>query len=330
VFGSADPDGRGDDEVSRQLSYRGHVRVDDAVATADVQPLAWELAPMASPKPSAGQFYLDNSQLSRERRIGSNLEPPLATWGSKADQDGAPRRIRGRKFYWRTDTPTAGHGAATSRGHKRAHHSPELTRTVQLIPTGTEFTTTVTFDNLSRAELGSVIAALDPRFLWPDSDVVTSVGGGKPFGFGSVSVTVERVTIESPAVRYLGSDGATPTVQDCMRAFVGDGGSGSDDPTVRGRGVVSAAARRNWPALRSALTFGYVDDALVWYPPGSGTRGSAGYDQGFDFWKKSSGTTADGEERHLVCPPSSAALPTEQVLHLNVRRLPGRDGGRGR
>ena len=71
------------------------------------------------------------------------------------------------------------------------------------------FTGRVAFDNLSLADYGSLLVALDPRLLaGTDSadweGVVTSVGGGKPFGFGAVSIDVEPVLVQTARARYLG------------------------------------------------------------------------------------------------------------------------------
>jgi hypothetical protein len=73
------------------------------------------------------------------------------------------------------------------------------------------------------------------------------------------------------------------------------------------------------------LTLNYVDDARVWYPPGEGTRGEPAYDQGFDFWKRSTGIAVDGEERTLVELPSPTDPKGRQVLRLNVKRIPHRN-----
>ncbi len=342
VFGSADTGGRDEDEESRQRSYRGHVRVEDAVATGEVTPLPWALAPLSSPRPSAGQFYLDNVGLSSGQRLAKSNEEPIARWGSKADTPGAPRAVRGRKFYWRTTPQVAGVRGEQSRGARRGHHTDAVTDHVDLIPPGTTFTAVVRFENLSAAELGSVAAAIDPRLLWPGSDVVTSIGGGKPFGFGAVTMQVRLDRVDSAATRYVGADEPVPTLEGCVAAFRGADEAapvtevGPEGPTAphRDPGTVTAAAAAAWPAVRNVLTLDYVDDAQVWYPPGEGTRGSAEYDRGFDFWKRSAGIVVEGEERALVGLPSPAAPPGEQVLRLQVKKLPRRDGpdrqGKGR
>ena len=130
VFGSADTEGRGADDLAVQNSYRGHVRVDDLLASGDVEPLRWHLAPLASPRPSAGQFYLDHTAVPPARQVAEKDTRPAATWGSVADTPGL-RPLRGRKFYWRTKDPA---GGSAPRGRFRDHQSDELGRQGRLGP----------------------------------------------------------------------------------------------------------------------------------------------------------------------------------------------------
>ena len=161
VFGSADTTGRQDGDASWQRGYRGHVRFADARATGPVDPQTETLAPLSTPRPSAGQFYLDNT--GRGLAASRKENRPLAHWGSEADEGKrGPRPLKGRKYYWRTSAPL---DDPYPRGRAREHHSDRLTQQVALVPEGTTFTTRVTFEGLDRAELGSLLAALDPRRL---------------------------------------------------------------------------------------------------------------------------------------------------------------------
>jgi CRISPR/Cas system CSM-associated protein Csm3 (group 7 of RAMP superfamily) len=333
IFGSADVAGRGD-EVSVQQAYRGHVRVEDAEVVGDSSPglVQWELAPLASPKPSAGQFYL-TGPASAAGRMAKADDPlgPAATWGSIADPAGQVRRIAGRKFYWRTADPT---GGEQPRGRARRHQSGEMTRSVELVPAGAELSTRVAFDNLRLADLGSLVAALDPRRLWSvtgeHGDYVISVGGGKPFGFGSVTATVELTQLDTARSRYLGEAG------DGLAAEDSSGEEVLDEAVRAFLAEVPAAVSGRWAALRHLVTLGYVPDDLVWYPPGSGSKGEAKYDRGFDFWRLTSGVQLSKERRPLVGLPDPARGPDRQVLSTPERSKPeqgtkrDRDPDRGR
>jgi CRISPR/Cas system CSM-associated protein Csm3 (group 7 of RAMP superfamily) len=322
VFGSADTSGRGEDDIARQRSYRGHVRVDDLLVEGSFEPDPWWLAPLEAPRPSAGQFYLDNTAVPAGKKKALKDAPPAATWGSCAD-DGRPRPLRGRKFYWRTAGPDQ---EPHPRGRRR-HQGDTQTRDVVLIPAGTVFTGRVCFENLSAEEYGSLLAALDPRLLaeagraeWHGA--VTSVGGGKPFGFGAVSIGVTVEWVHTAAGRYLGQHDKVPSPGDAVSAFC-----------VQVPHAVSAV----WPALRNVLHLGFIPDDLVWYPPGTGRKGDPEFDRSFEFFARSNGLTFNDKERDLVTLPPAVDPADRQVLDsaggeraLTRDADSGSDRGRGR
>lgn len=325
MFGSADTGGREETGLAVQHSYRGHIRIDDLLARGDVEPVTWQLAPLASPRPGAGQFYLDNSAVPDRDRIAARDTRPAATWGSVADNPDRPRPVRGRKFYWRTRTEAGASAAEPVRSRHRGHQSDTLSSTVSLIPAGTVFEGRVMFDSLDAAEYGSLLAALDPRLLrragesgW--ENVVTSVGGGKPFGFGSVTIDVTRVRAETAGQRYLGD--ARPVAP------------GDAEAVMAFRDRVPDQARGCWKVLRNALEFGFVDDAMVWYPPGGGARGDESYDKSFEFFARTTGLRLSDGYRDLVVLPDAALPKDRQILdsaageHRQRRQQPEARRGR--
>jgi len=306
MFGSADTEAREETDTVKQHSYRGHVRIDDLLATGPVQKITWRLAPLASPKPSAGQFYLDNSAVSGSDRVAKRDTKPAATWGSIADRQ-RTRPIRGRKFYWRTETKADPDDTTPVRSRRRDHQSDAMgSSTVELIPTNTVFKGRITFDNLDAAEYGSLLTALDPRLLGRAGEVgwdkaVASVGGGKPFGFGSVAIDVKRVQAQTAAERYLGEAGQQPeTDAEAITAF---------------RDAVPRPVRNTWTALQHALEFGFLDDAKVWYPPGTGNPGDESYDKSFEFFAHTTGLKLSGDRyRELIALPDAALPAAKQEL----------------
>jgi hypothetical protein len=279
------------------------------------------LAPLASPKPSAGQFYLDHHGWSIKQRLTTNEQRPGYAWGSPLDDgpDG-PRRISGRKFYWRTNDPLR----EPSRGRRRKHQSEELSRgTVTLIEAGAVFTARVRFDNLGVVQVGSLVAAIDPRRVWPDTQVVTSVGGGRPFGFGSVRIGVDAVRLERPRARYLGEDGDAPTLAECVAAFLEPA-----DPTDPD--TASPQCRQIWPDLRAALTFGKVPDEAIWYPAGPGQKGDEDFDHAYEFFAQTRGQTVSVprgqgqvEDRPIIPLPSPHEPAGRQRVQPKVTRRQG-------
>lgn len=304
IFGSADTRNNVDRDVAEQNSYSGHVRFGDAVVVGEATVATWMRAPLMSPKPSAGQFYLSGTGLSREQRRGESGAAPRAHWGSAAD---SPRRrnIRGRKFYWRTTDPETG---AFPRGKARQHQADSPTvQEVTLVQAGTKFEFTVAFDNLTRSQLGGLLACVEPALLFNDADdvKVVSIGGGKPFGFGSTATTVTVEVAEDATTRYLGDTGATPIrIPELIEEF--------------STSIAQPVKSLVWPELRAALTMGQVRDADVWYPPGPGVRGSKEYDEGFEFWANSAGVSSKRGPASVRTSMTGLPSPTAEDQRIDL------------
>ncbi len=308
LFGSADVTVREDDAAARQNSYRGHISFSDVRVVDEPKTREWKLAPLLNPRPSAGQFYLDHSALPDTEAYGRSGEKPLSYWGSRADPRNNPRPIRGRKFYRRTKKP---HEGITPRGQARDHHSEAVgAATVTLLETWTTLDATISFDNISLAELGGLIAAAQPELLFRgdhpkqrNQKIVTSLGGGKPFGFGAIETTVSIARIDTAESRYLGA----PAAAEIPIAAAIDAFTESTDVSLRDS---------VWPQLKAVLDITAVENEDVWYPPGTGTKGTKDYDDGFAFWNQSSGrSTDDGTRRQayrITGPPEATA--TDQTI----------------
>jgi len=323
IFGSAGTDSK-DDDGSRQWSYRGHLRVDDAAADGPVSltdPV--RLAPRATPKPSAGQFYLDHSDVPAGDLRQPRGEEPAAVWGSKADgeagKDRPLRGIAGRKFYWRTSAPLTEPARGVAREHQR---NEAMSVEARLVEAGARFVTRLTVDNLTAAQIGSVLAALDPRLLWAKDDVVTSVGGGKPFGFGAVTITVEEARLTRTADRYRSAVPETVSVDACVKAFRAAAKRDSE-------AVVSPGARFGWEDLRAVLTLDRVENSEVWYPGIEGRPGEEPFDQAFEFFSRTRGQILGPDDnpefRHLVSLARPSAALKKQRVRPRIER-----GGAGR
>lgn len=302
VFGSAQEEERGKDLSAEgstdQRSYAGHVRFVDAVADEEPEILDYKRAPLATPKPTAGQFYLNNQEWE-----GRADKQPLAHWGSPADKP--KRQIRGRKFYWAT-TANGPAGLpqpdAQGRRHHRSaaqeHHKESQTKQVEVVGKGAVFSTHITFDNLTPAQIGSLIVAIQPKLLWPDRDIVTRVGGGRPFGWGAVSanIPVESFVIETASTRYLGlDDGGGPTFEECVTQFINN-----------------SNARDN-KALRNLLTLDHVQDSQVHYP---NNLDDPFGEPDFSFWIVTRGQKADQRTRPLTPLPDPAGPAHSQRMDV--------------
>ncbi|MGI8815027.1 MAG: hypothetical protein ACR2G2_07005 [Pseudonocardia sp.] len=309
VFGSADVEKRGDDEAARQRSYAGHLRFTDLV-TKKTKPNdgpIHTIAPLSSPRPGAGQFYLDNDG----ETFSPSRDEILRHWGGKADRK--PRPLRGRKYYWLT-TPA---NVKPGRDEARQHHSDKLTAKVRVFPNQTPFTGTVWFDGLTSAELGGVLVALQPNRLIQSASshrpgpVCLPIGGGKPFGFGALGTTVVLERIDSADSRYGGGESPTISFDDAVRAFEAS--------------VPEGIKERVWPAVSAALTLDHVDRHRVWYPPGAtwdvhGRGRDADlrrFDEGYEFWAQTQGQRLRKEpDRPLLALPEADAGAAAQYLTI--------------
>lgn len=93
------------------------------------------------------------------------------------------------------------------------------------LPTGTTFSTQLSFHNLRAVELGAVLWAL----LWgqtttPDAQAITlrhSIGMGKPFGFGQITFSINKMSLRANnAGMDHGSNAAIPDTVSLVKAFV--------------------------------------------------------------------------------------------------------------
>jgi hypothetical protein len=319
VFGSVDNRVREWDEGSRQRAYAGQVRFGDACSDEPVDLHPVQRAPLGMPRPGAGQFYLaynDDNPARKDRK-------PTREWGS--DPDGGQRRpLRGRKFYWHADPARQALPRHEARGHQRtrADQTPsELVSTRHLAPAGTVLRQLVTFDNLSRAELGGLLAALEPHRVltaaespqMPNGPLLLHLGGGKPLGLGSCKATVSELRMWTAASRYGGAPEEPADPDAYAREFADS--------------CLSEVKAGVWPSLTAALDPGTVDPAQVWYPPGEYWTYQKGdpekFDQPFAFFTNSSGMHIEppGKQRPLIPLPDPADGGDQSLLIIGKEDL---------
>jgi hypothetical protein len=302
VFGSVDQQPRERDDRARQRAYAGHVRFGDACSEQPVELEEVQRAPLGAPRPGAGQFYLDYTD-SKPAEEGHR---PTREWGSGPDTE-RRRPLRGRKFYWHADPAMQALPRHLARDHQKSRADgteSELVSRRLLAPVGTVLRERVTFDNLSRAELGGLLAALEPhRVLAPAppeaGPVLLHLGGGKPLGLGSCAATVEDLQVWTAASRYGDAPAETPDADEYVREFVGACPAGIKDAV--------------WPSLAAALARDTVNPSQVWYPPGEHWPDQEGrqkeFDEPFAFFTASSGMHIEppGWPRPLVRLPDPAS-----------------------
>ncbi|MFJ6105282.1 TIGR03986 family CRISPR-associated RAMP protein [Streptomyces sp. NPDC092359] len=227
LFGSVDAEGaEGGGGGARQRAYRGHVRFGDAVPDEAYGLREEFLPPMGSPKPGAGQFYLNRVDALETKSATTDTNRARREWGSEADGAGA-RRLRGRKQYWLTGQADRRpyfrvRDAQPEAFHELHQDNKSLTKG-QAVKEGARFTTEVRFENLNAAELGGLLCALDPglllRHLDPSGEYGWALGGGRPLGFGTCTAEVAVREIDSAESRYLGGEKSALGVHEAVAAF---------------------------------------------------------------------------------------------------------------
>lgn len=322
LFGMADTRVRDQDGKAEQRAYAGHVRFGDAQSAEPVTLKPIRRAPMGTPSPGAGQFYL---RLEDTKSAAAEGDRPTREWGAKPDRmatkDAVPaRQVRGRKYYWHAD-PTQ---QAVPRYEARPHQTNEKMKTDALLADpGTVLLQTVTFDNLTAAEVGSLLAALQPETaILPDQSGSRSLrlhlGGGKPLGLGSCHARIEDLRVWTAESRYGPADPIEPAIERYVTDFVA---------------TVPTEVRETWPALTAVLADDTVNPEQVWYPPGEhwsaqqrehwtdrkhiDGRLAKRFDEPFAFFTGTSGMPLKQAKPRPLCPLPD---PTDEDQTLPIIR----------
>lgn len=208
IFGSVDATpGEGE---GRQDSYGGHVRFGDVTGTCTQGRRSVELAPLGTPHPGAGMYYL--APVTKEQMVGKMIRPDRPShWDSEAGEFAGSRDLRGRKFYWHSDPERQQRAKHLQQPRYRrlpaVHTNAELAPKVHLVEQA-NLQQRITFDGLDATALASLLAALRPSLVLGNSgDFALHLGRGKPLGLGSVQAKV-TVRMTTTADRY----SAEPTV----------------------------------------------------------------------------------------------------------------------
>lgn len=165
-------------------------------------------------------------------------------------------RLRGFKQYWlkdtqKTDVPPGKERVGTA---------------LCPLPAGTRFHGVVRFKNLSDAELGLLVWS-----LCLDEGCYQNVGMGKPYGYGRMSVRVERMVEFAPDDLYGGSLCPAPSqktdaalqkaVRDCISAYEREATAALGG--AKKRPLREMSAIRDFLYMKSAVqeggAFGYMD-----------------------------------------------------------------------
>jgi hypothetical protein len=181
-----------------------------------------------------------------------------------------------------------------------------------------QFTTRVTFTNLSAAELGALVSCFRPAlalageipdgFSAGEPVLQLRLGGGKPLGFGAVDADISGLRVHSTASRYLGGEPDAISLESAVEAF---------------RGWVPKGVRETWPDLAAVLRRDHVNPARVAYPPGAnwpqeGEDEPTDFRKPFAFFKQVTGSDQCEEPFPVLSEPPRSLKPQ--------LRIPGNEG----
>jgi len=306
LFGSVDPDPHDESGQAVQQAYAGHVRFGDAVS-GPVKLTAFDRAPLGAPRPGSGQFYLSHDDCSPAEQ---ESELPTREWGAGPDHP-EPRPVVGRKFYWNAD-PTR-QPAGWQRHQRRPHQTGEMVKKgLLLAEPGTVLEQRITFDNLTEASLGGLLATIEPHRV---ADLTTGkgtptlrLGGGKPLGLGSCRATVSGLQVWTAESRYNGGVHPDPDPDRYVGRFIDD---------------TPAEVQATWPAIAAVLAEDTVDAEFVWYPPGSywrdrpnqpeGDPAAKSFDEPYAFFAGTSGQYMKNAPARPLVPLPSPTAPDQLV-----------------
>ncbi|MDQ1249641.1 MAG: hypothetical protein QG597_4017 [Actinomycetota bacterium] len=173
------------DDRDSGVAYRGNVQIEPALRSAG--PLGeapqWHptvlnppltLGILSSPKPQQVRFY-----------FGPTKSQPLADDVAKSDLGSTVASIRGAKVY----PPHLDFDLAQVTSPRQPDDSNQSRSIADCIPQGAYFRTTMRFMNLTRLELGALLYLVTLPQAYHHR-----LGMGKPLGFGSVHVSLDRDT----------------------------------------------------------------------------------------------------------------------------------------
>ena len=329
IFGMADTSGKSGS--AEQRSYASHIQFMPA-HLSEYKDSVFEkksIRGMMSPHPGFGAFYL---QLDGKTDKAAQGEEPTSHWGAIPDGNGEiPRKLRGRKYYWHAtpcpDPPgvkrVAESSVATelSKWHRwytqqsgadqisRAFTDGDNTKRDEkdserwLLLQNNTFRSQIMFENLTKEDLGGLIASLEPHRLlglFPElakgRKFATHLGGGKPLGLGSVRSKIIDIQFEDEG-RYFDS-GTSQSLSDWKKL--------AEDAVEIFRKGNESRLRKQWEALAHVLDIHKVDPNLVWYPPGADRRhfldADGQFDKSYEFFVATSGGYREGDMYPLPDP----------------------------
>ncbi|GIV98041.1 MAG: CRISPR-associated RAMP family protein [Herpetosiphonaceae bacterium] len=209
IFGYVRGERQTADQARAGRVFIGDARLDPGQSDWWLHPEPFQPKILGSPKPSTFQHYLTQSSLNQRG---------LKHYDSKPGEETV---IRGHKLYWHKGSVGYKEIADPNAKEDSTQHT-----TFKPIRPGLTFTFSLSFENLSKVELGVLLWVLR---LAADERYRLKLGMGKPLGMGAVKIE-SQVALSERGERYRGLfDGdrwatgerqaEAQELQDCIDAF---------------------------------------------------------------------------------------------------------------
>ncbi|WP_121641028.1 TIGR03986 family CRISPR-associated RAMP protein [Virgibacillus sp. Bac330] len=160
--------------VNQQEMQASRIRFSDATIQTEPTFLnKMTLPALGQPKPGAVEFYTEknNSYWTYDYTQRGKTRTPL---------EPSEIKIRGRKFYWHHEP----------KNYPLKNNKDEMETTITPLDIGNAFTFTIYFERLTEKELNQLCNVLD---INQSKEHAHKIGRGKPLGFGSIQITIDRI-----------------------------------------------------------------------------------------------------------------------------------------
>ncbi len=174
--------------INQEMMIRGRVRVTDGLPVGQVSVSNYVTLPiLGGPKPTAYEYYIKKPDqvakfwnydfYSVIVKKGGRQEPEF-----RQREDFSPL---GRKYYWH-------HKPVASEQEKG-----DLNVTTQVAPEGQTFSFRVYFDRITEKQYRQLIWVMTLGENREDSALQLKLGHGRPLGYGSVKLVIDRATVRT-------------------------------------------------------------------------------------------------------------------------------------
>lgn len=195
--------------VSKTNARKGRVSVETcAIDDGAEEDGKWMLV-LAGPHESCIRNYIKQDPAQITNYAETNYKK-LRDYGSCDCK--VKSELAGRKYYWHRkaddgyrDIGLHPQSAAKENDNGEAKANENMISSVFPLKAGASAEFSVDLDHLTKAEVGAVIEALRLPFNKGGGDDAVfchKIGGAKPYGFGSVKITIEHVRLYEPGKRY--------------------------------------------------------------------------------------------------------------------------------